>query len=559
MPATLNSPLTAHFHWVADAGTNSPPPAQAIVTETCSYNWQLYDPDSGVSGSFNTDLGQTGTIAANTNSSGGGSKTFSVSTGGNSSFNVTFNPVGSFAGYLKYGCSYEILGLHSVVSAIAPNISLAVPDPKGHPEAGDGSNQFVYDNIVPGISPNDKGHLFLDSLVSAPVADLSSLITPTPQIDAVFDTALTAASGQPAGHTWVIGNNNLTVQTSHSTDSRVGTTHNQFVFFGLPANNSGFGNHQETLNYQGNPVSKANIQTFFLSKASNYPGAAADYNASSGDPAKRYWTPNWFHYYKQVYPTASSGYTVNYNGNTGPDLAAYTLVTSPFNIFLGPQSYPYNQLPVFALDETNPSDQTTKIKYIGYLDVRGLSAYIYVCEHERGHQKALQLSIPPNANPIYTNATSPSNWPPTSDGDNVVNAWEDSHHMDSTKSDTTQAYGPTDINTHKLRSGDIPDNEVIADIPALSGLFNQLALWKQDWAGGGILPDGTTVQGGLQWNKPLFFPNLYLTFHPVASLGPNYAGAWTYGPYYTVGAVSDIHAPAIFPNASGMVVLTAMP
>ena len=99
--AKIQGPITTTFRWVADPGTNSPPPAQATVTENCSFNWQLYDP-------------------------GGGSKTFSVNTGGLSSFSVSSNPLGSLAGYLKNGCGYETLGFHFTAAAAVPNVSLKV-------------------------------------------------------------------------------------------------------------------------------------------------------------------------------------------------------------------------------------------------------------------------------------------------------------------------------------------------------------------------------------------------------------------------------------------------
>ena len=452
------------------------------------------------------------------------------------------------------------------MAVVIPTLTLSAPNPLGRPDQGDGTNQFVYDNIVPNTAPNDKGHLFVDGIVQAPGAtsdQLTWLLNPSPKLDCIFDAPMTTASGSPAQHTWTMNGSNLQVQTSNATDSRVATTHNQFIFFGLPASNSGFGNHQETLTLQSSAVAgqTANIQTFFMSSASNYPGAYTDYQNSvptGGNPTLRYWTPNWYHYYRQIYPTAGSGYSVSYDGNTSE--GGYDQAFSPFSIYIGSSTYPYMQMRVFALDKTNPADQTKKVTYIGYLDCPRLLGYIAVCAHEHGHQAAFQASVPPATDPIYTiDPNSQSAWPATGDGDEVVDAWENKHHMDSTTSDTTRAYGLT--SNGRLPGGDVPDNEVIADIPALAELYNNISLSKQDWAGGGTLADGTTpAVGGLQWGTPSSFPDIYLIFHPVASTAPNTTtGQWSYGTPYATSLVSDIKIPAVFPNAAGMVVLTALP
>lgn len=115
----IQGPLTATFHWVADAAhPNSPPPAQATVTENCNFSWKLRDSNGSVSGSYNTDLGQSGSIAANTTSSGGGSKTFSVSTGGLSSFSVSCNPQASIGGSTGSGVLGDEFSILFTASAI---------------------------------------------------------------------------------------------------------------------------------------------------------------------------------------------------------------------------------------------------------------------------------------------------------------------------------------------------------------------------------------------------------------------------------------------------------
>ena len=124
--ATLNSPLTAKFHWVADTGTNSPPPAQVSVTQTCNFNWSMSDYDRGVSGKYDTSFGQSGDILVGTSNSSGGSKTSSVTTNGNTDFTVSCTPSLQISGYVTSSCSYDLIGYQFMAAATYSNISLKV-------------------------------------------------------------------------------------------------------------------------------------------------------------------------------------------------------------------------------------------------------------------------------------------------------------------------------------------------------------------------------------------------------------------------------------------------
>ncbi|MGI4791420.1 MAG: hypothetical protein ACRYFS_21540 [Janthinobacterium lividum] len=151
------------------------------------------------------------------------------------------------------------------------------------------------------------------------------------------------------------------------------------LYAGLPKLNAGFGNHLVTLTVNKNNSQQAHIQTFFSAKANNYPSALSDYNASSSIPANRYYTPNWYHYYNQVY--ASTG---NYDSIAS---GSYTDAQSPptYPIHIANDAYGASYIRVFVINPISPH----YIRYVGDLDINGIHRFIYVCAHEAGHQTLL--------------------------------------------------------------------------------------------------------------------------------------------------------------------------
>lgn len=447
------------------------------------------------------------------------------------------------------------------LTTVAYPIVITTPNPMSRPDLGDGKNQFVYDNIVPGVAPNDKGHLFVDGIVQVPGAvnaDLAWLLVPTPKIDCTFDGAMTASTaiGLPASHTWALNGSSLQVQTSSATDSRVATTHNQFVFFGLPTNNDGFGNHQETLTVQttdasGNTANStagvANIQTFFLSTASNYPGAYTDYQnfvPTSANPSTHYWTPNWYHYYNQVY-TATGPYTPITTSRSSSYCDPFS---SLHPIYIKDDAFASGSMRVFTVDTSDPN---STVKYAGALAISGIFQYIAVCAHEKGHQDAWK-SQPPPYTQIYTASTSND-----ADRDGIDDSWEANHHFGSSTNDTTGAYYGMNM------GGDIADQEVIADIPALGDIFTYKKHWSCDWAGAGVLLNGARSLGGVQSGIPALaisptagVSDYYFLFYPVT--GGSKSTGWTYASTgVRVWSISDIQS-AVSPSIGGTV-LTSLP
>jgi hypothetical protein len=397
---------------------------------------------------------------------------------------------------------------------LAYPITLTLPTPLTNPMLGDGSNPYVYDNTVPD-SATAMGHLFVDGTVlalGASADDINWLLGPPSKIDCTFDGGLSGAPPNPATHSWAAASSSsLWVQTSQATDGRVQATapYSDFVFFGLPAANSGFGNHTETLTVNGTASEVAHIQTFFLSKASNYPTAFTDNQNTSATPSLRYWTPNWYHYYNLAYTSP---------GKYQPGNQNYTDYTTPYAVHIEDQSYmTVSGLHVYAL---NPDDDF--ITYAGDLQLSGIWTYIFYAAHEKEHQTA------------FTDGTYARNlsdltkpWITTpGDFDHLDNTWEDNHYFDSTSNNTTSS--PPYRN-----ETDAPDDEVIADIGGLGGLLGSLTAWQQDWAGAGTLANKSSCDGGLMYGTShLAIPPGGTTPMPFFLFWPatqNPDNSWSYG------------------------------
>ena len=374
-------------------------------------------------------------------------------------------------------------------------ILLFTPNPLGRPDLGDGTNQYVYDSTQPNglltvpASVSVAGSAFADTAWALPHVALS--VSPAMQTGA-----------QP--FSWLSSGSSMYVYTNGTEPDGVTSWPSAaFCYVGLPPDNSYFGNHTMTMAVDGKTSQTANYQLFFNGIKSNWIGSDSH-------------TPNWFHFYNQVYPPTNS-YAVNYLAGS----RSYTDDTPSHNIHLGDNVYPSDIIRVFAVQK---NDTTALVKYIGYLSTSGILNFVETCAHEHGHQLCFSLGI--------EHADSSGIPIATGDGDLLNDTWEQNHHMDSTTSDTTKAYGST-VNG-RLPGGDIPDNEVVADIQALGPLFVSKNLWRQDWADGGIQHGQPPLATSPGSNSP----DLYLWFYPVASLAPNPDGSWSMGSAYKVWALT---------------------
>ena len=383
----------------------------------------------------------------------------------------------------------------------AYTIVISTPNPLGRPDQGDGTNQFVYDATTPNGLLNFPGSILI---AGAGAAGTAWLMRDPKDINGPHVGLTLDLPAESVAQNWNLYDH--TILSSVSADNIAvkygaysgpsGSMGDGFLYAGLPKMNSGFGNHLVTLTVDGKPTTQpAHIQTFFSALANNYPSAVTDYTASSTDPTQRFYTPNWFYYYNQVY-TATGQYQPG--NQTYTDFSA-----SPYAIHIEDQTYgTIGGIHVYAL---KPGDN--KISWAGDIQLSGVWLYIMVCAHEKEHQNACSDGT------YAVDATSPSK--PlmlTSDGDRLDNTWEDNHYFDSTLPNTTgaPAYG---------NETDAPDDEAIADIVGLGNLLNAMDDWKQDWAG---VQSGGNYAGGVQFGtshlavKPgASQPTPYFTFTPV--------------------------------------------
>ena len=356
---------------------------------------------------------------------------------------------------------------------------LTAPDPSGHPETGDGTNQFVYDTTT------SKGYLFLPGTISIAGANhdetnwfLNDLhYAQSSHVGLKFDLP---ADSTLLSYGWQIGTGQIIVKRGDQLNL------DDVAFQGLPNANSGFGNHLETLTIDGNPYEPAHIQTFFTGTASNYPGADTDKTNNGFD------TPNWYHYYNVPYPATGA-----YEPNSTEHAYSWTSPQSPYTIRIHDGAYGTYRFNVFCL--SNPIITGEKLKLLGQLEVTGIDCYIYTCAHELGHKTLLVqggvYDVDASGNPTGLSG----------DGDQLIDTWEDAHHMNSLISNTADY--------PNLPVGDVVDNEILADIPALKAVLDSKDMWDLDWAQPGLqytggtplyfYPKPTGTQEGFYWN---FYP-----------------------------------------------------
>ena len=364
-------------------------------------------------------------------------------------------------------------------------ITISAPDPLGRPDLGDGKNQYVYGAQQP------DGYLYVPGAARAVGASAPAMqwLLANGPVDMAIDNSVIPNTFT---HLWTVSGDTLFINTPNNSYSNYQA--NSWVFKGLPSQNSGFGNHDVNLYVQNTKTQTAKIQTFFSGTASNWPDAGAA-------------LPNWYYYYNQVYRATGA-----YDSSA---TSSYTDPYSPPNyyIHIGNDAYHPDSFRVFDI-----SPVSNYVRWVGSLDVSGISRYITVCAHEAGHQSMFV------SGGIYYFSPDPSQSDVSyvsADGDNVRDTWEINHHLDPTIPDTANAYGVQS-------SGDKGDNEVLADVQALPVVFQQANTWKQDWADGGVQWGTNTYTTG----TPAGF---YFVFHAAVA-----GKTMTPGNVYSIRSLSEL-------------------
>lgn len=407
-------------------------------------------------------------------------------------------------------------------------LMLGAPTPKVRPDLGDQGDvytpttafQYVY-----GSDPNTAANLlkipgeiwltcdvqgsFSGSAASAGEANwLLQTPDPTRAGRFVHSVGLQFDSNIPTndllGWSLNAAQGGITVNTA-------GYTGNNFVFGSLPASNDSFGNHTLTLQVNTDPThvpevlngvsDTAHFQTFYKGTDSTWPG-------SDGKP-------NWWHYYNQVFPATGSinpqtpVYSASYLAGAGPSKTT-TIIgeTNPLNCAITIQDDAYKKpddagafMRVFDISpDVDPQTGTNLVRYIGKLYLGGLAWYTYVAAHEQGHVISYVTPDGTGAGNIIAPRNGKYNPPlivnTSDDEDDVSDWWENTHHLNPYRPDTTHGLA----NYGSAGDSNVEDDQILADIPALGQVlgFAGANAWNKDWA-----------DGGLNFGAPYFVKDLY--------------------------------------------------
>lgn len=403
------------------------------------------------------------------------------------------------------GKAYTLAGVNESVFPI----HLSQPDILGRPDVlGDGKNQYVYDS-----QPTGQLNVAAQILVDGGGQSDADWLLPS------VDWAVLAQIAGQRIYSKVASGNLIqphTLGSNPSADPPPGTPYpdGNIIYLGLPVSNNDFGTHYLYLQVHDANSESAHFQTF-------YTGLAKNHGIEPGLSPDNY--PNWYYYYNQVYPVTGSDnrtYAPGSPSHTDSDVNSSGYRYS--NVYIEDDSYTYPQCRVFGFD---CSKSGGFLRYLGHLEVKGIHSFTSVCAHEQGHATAW-----------LTNVDNPKDDDPSTgtsfDGDRIADIWESYHHMNHHDSYTAKyAYGFTDSEGN-LPGGDTPDNETVADIPALNELLNHKDLWQQDWADGGI------QKGMLYFNPSNFFWKFYPSEPSSVSFPTDAAGNPL--PYYKVSTVNDL-------------------
>jgi len=295
-----------------------------------------------------------------------------------------------------------------------------------------------------------------------------------------------------------------------------------YVYKGLPANNSDFGNHVVTLTVDGNPSQFANCQLFYTGSASNWPGSLGD-------------EQNWYIYYHPRYPQGA--FTTLYDASTNkPDYFAFTNyypnAQGQYTIYMEKGTGGGDlEVPIFDINPTADAIlHRNLVRQVGTLRIKGIHRYVWIAAHERGHQKIF------NMGGVYTTAVEVAAdqyaWPTSPDNDHVLDSWESTHHLNPNVADTTGAYSGKEF--EPLEPG---DDEVLADVQALKPLMDNKDLWMLDWADFGVQYTGGTK---LYWvAKPIATPAVFYWKFTPKVIGNPAAGVQPFQPGSTAGPLGD--------------------
>ena len=396
------------------------------------------------------------------------------------------------------------------VGSAAHAITLSAPNPLTNPLLGDGTNQYVYSN-----DPTGGPHLTVPATIAIPGCSADDATWLLPKVSVSYDLP---AANMETNVTYLASAGQIIAQTTYNFLISGSQVTSGLVYTGLPSTNDAFGNHVAKLLVQGSTSEQAHIQTFFIATDSTWPISDS-------------YTPNWYHYYNQVFTS-----TGVFSADPGPSTTTADTDSSGHRTSTIYIRNPVTGFRVFGLN----SNVSPYVIFLGTIYMGGIHGYIEACVHEQGHKTAWLTPGIETTKPYVT-----ANGQPGSFID-LLTTWKDAHHLQSVDGngnpiyDTTGAYGygPPD-------PGDI---ECIADIQALQPFLNCIVDWQSDWS-----------NTGLQISKPYFYQNglanFYWKFAPsltnTVHIVPN--GQTDADGYYHITSLADL--AGIYP---GTTVLTKL-
>lgn len=237
--------------------------------------------------------------------------------------------------YLATGSGYAVANVTYDLSAFP--FAITSPNPKGHPEQGDGTNQFVYDAEQP------IGYLTVPALVGVPGAAADDTAWMLPHVALSVSPAM---SPDALASIWSNAAGMLYPSTTGKYPSGTDYSAMSYIHKGLPSANTGFGDHQMVMKVDGSQSQVANFRLFFSRTAINWPG---------NDGV----TPNWFHYWNMT--TATYGSPVYVSGSRCQ------------TVYEGGKWVAHIE------------DDVSSGSFPSYISAEGIDAFAWSCRHEAQH------------------------------------------------------------------------------------------------------------------------------------------------------------------------------
>ena len=474
---TFSGSVTVTFTWHPNPNLASDPaPQTVLVRQDCTVQFYIAPQQVGSAVGDSSGRVDSGLGVSAVESSSGELVTCTgtdyVIAGGNT-FSVGCSPSMSvFLSRSSSGAGGSINSKLAYTAAAYP-IVISAPEPLGRPDLGDGKNQFVYGAQQP------DGYLYVPGAlraVGASSADMQWLLA-SGSVDMAIDNSVIPYTFV---HGWTVSGDTLFINTPNN--SYPNYQFNSWVFKGLPFQNSSFGNHDVNLYVQNTKAQTAKIQTFYSATASNYPESPGEYDING------YYTPNWYNYYKEAYPTSTS-YDANMTGpegETNPTAAGMAWVAGPPDgkggvkievevTKMGPGAISAPAVRTIPVFEVSP--MTNYLDVAGQLQIKGIYSYLYVDGHETTHVASY---VSGDAIPRNSDGTLPQGIV-DSDGDFIPDQIELKYHLNPHDTDTTGYF--TDVSnfsegTYTNRG----DEEAIAAIGGLHAVVSNSTAWQQDWA-----------------------------------------------------------------------------